>query len=101
MLRIFLLTLASLFAFASEPRVDLYKRIKKETGVSLREAFQTVDKGNRLGAVDLQRYAEKVGIGEIERPFEEEIASRTAFCKKNKSIACDETVSDLKSQLQF
>lgn len=86
---------------AAEPRLDLYKKIKKETGVSLKEAFQAVDGKNPSAVTDLQSYAKRVGIKEIERSFDEEIAHREQFCKKKKSISCDETVQDLRSQIDF
>ncbi|OQW53813.1 MAG: hypothetical protein A4S09_06240 [Proteobacteria bacterium SG_bin7] len=86
---------------ASEPRLDLYKKIKKETGVSLKEAFQAVDGKNQSAITDLQIYAKRVGIKEIEKSFDEEIVHREQYCKKKKSISCDETVQDLKSQIDF
>jgi len=83
----------------SKPRVDLYNRIKKETGVSLKEAFEATQGKNQFAVTGLQIYAKRVGIKEIEKSFDEEISNRKQHCKKKKNTSCDETVEDLKSQI--
>ncbi|MFZ3229416.1 MAG: hypothetical protein WA160_04365 [Pseudobdellovibrio sp.] len=83
----------------SKPRVDLYNRIKKETGVSLKEAFKATQGKNQLAVNSLESYTKRVGIKEIERSFDEEIANRERYCKKKKTFSCDGTVEDLKLQI--
>lgn len=96
---IFLFTLSSSVQAFSEPRLDLYKAIKKETGVSLKEAYEAVQGKNQFAVNMLKAYSKKVGIKEIEELFQEEIDHRTSYCRKKKSISCDETILDLKSQI--
>lgn len=86
-------------AQSSKVRLDLYQNIKKETGVSLKEAFEAVQGQNQFAINMLKAYSKKVGIKEIEEFFKEEIDRRTQYCRKKKSISCDETVSDLNSQI--
>lgn len=94
---------SSLFSVAeaqsSKARLDLYQNIKKETGVSLKEAFEAVQGQNQFAVNMLKAYSKKVGIKEIEEFFKEEIDQRTQYCRKKKSISCDETVADLNSQI--
>lgn len=85
-------------ALASEPRLDLYRQIKKETGVSLKEAHQAVLQGDQNSALSLQAYAKKMGIKEIDTSLDEDIAHRVKYCKEKKGIACRESVQELKSQ---
>lgn len=86
-------------AQSSKPRLDLYKNIKKETNVSLKEAFEAVQGKNQFAVNMLKAYSKKVGVKEIEEFFKEEIDQRIQYCRKKKSISCDETVSDLKAQI--
>ncbi len=83
----------------SKPRVDLYKAIKKETGVSLKDAYEAVQGKNQFAVNMLKAYSKKVGIKEIEELFQEEINHRSQYCQKKKSISCDETILDLNSQI--
>jgi len=86
---------------SSSPRTDLYLKIKKETGVSLQEAFQASEGKSSSAVTGLQIYAKRVGIKDIEKAYEDEIAGREQYCKKNNVISCDETVRDLKAQITF
>lgn len=100
---IIFICLASLSSIAeaqsSKPRLDFYKKIKIETGVSLKEAYEAVQGKNQFAVNMLKAYSKKVGIKEIEELFQEEIDHRTQYCRKKKSISCDETILDLKSQI--
>lgn len=88
-------------AQSSKARLDLYQNIKKETGVSLKEAYEAVQGKNQFAVNMLKSYTKKVGIKEIEELFQEEIDHRIQYCRKKKSISCDETILDLKSQISL
>lgn len=88
-------------AQTSKVRLDLYQKIKKETGVSLKEAYEAVQGKNQFAVTMLKAYSRKVGIKEIEELFQEEIDHRAQYCRKKKSVSCDETILDLKSQISL
>ena len=96
-----LLTLIPALANSAPLRPDLYKRIKKETGISLKDAFLAVDRGYSPGLADLQIFARRVGIRGIEKSFEDEISTQTLLCKRRHSSICDESVGQLRSQIDF
>lgn len=101
-LNVLLLLFISLEVMAStSPRTDLYKQIKKETGVSLKEAFQAVSGKNTTALANLGWYAKKVGIKEIEQTFADEISGLEQRCAKKRAFDCDSSIQDLKSQVSF
>lgn len=93
----------SFFAYAStpKPRIDLYQKIKNETGVSLKEAYEAVEGKNHFASVSLQMYAKKMGTKEVERSINEEISYRQVYCKIMKGSTCTESIEELQSQLKF
>ncbi len=102
MLRISALTLFFLMSInllASTPRIDLYQKIKRETGVSLKEALGAAVGRDIFAATHLKIYAKNSGLKAIEGALQEEIKARKAVCEKQKSIICDERVAEVNEQL--
>lgn len=86
---------------ATKIRFDLYQKIKKETGVSLKEIFQHLEGKNHSVALSLQTYANRTGTKKIKKFLKEEIFQRQEFCKKRASVTCTESIEELKYQFNF
>lgn len=87
-------------AEASEVRLDLYKKITKDTGVSLKEAFQALNDQNKSAVINLQIYAKKSGgTKDLEKQYEADISRQEKTCEKRKTASCKKIVQRMQTQL--
>ncbi len=103
----FIILIFSFFASAqippdSKPRHDLYKKIKKTTNVSLKEAYQAVFNNKGLVKYRLSQYADIKGVKGIINGIDAEIKAQKNRCEKSKNkLACEKQVEDLEKQKGF
>lgn len=81
------------------PRQDLYRKIKIETGVSLKEAWAGVQGLYPKAITLLNTYSERVGIQPIEKSLRDEIMNRQKKCQSSLDGFCFDSIQDLKDQL--
>ena len=86
------------FSTASEPQSErqLYNKIKEQTGVSLKEAFQAVDGSNVNSTINLQIFSRKEGPNEIENALDEEYNQQNKLCSLRPSATCQQSLKELK-----
>ncbi len=103
----FFLLLFPVFSLAqippdSKPRHDLYKKIKKTTSVSLKEAYNAVFNHDKRARYELARYAKLKGTKGITKGFQLEIKNHKQKCNKEKNnLSCKQQVTDLVKQRDF
>jgi len=86
-------------AKSAKLRLDLYQKITKETGISLKEVFQLLEGKDNSAANNLKIYVKQKGTKELEKFIKDEIFHRKAYCKKKNSNACFESIEEIQDQL--
>ncbi len=89
---------------APELRRDLYRKIKKETSISLLEALRVIVGVDRVGLANLLFFIKKSNGRELDQIFAEEVSRLTQQCensrRKNSKLAfsgdCQEPIEDVK-----
>ena len=86
------------------PRKDLYEKIRRKTGISLRQLFHIVFqrgnvKSNQLAFARLAKYVSKKGTAGMDREYQQKMQSIKAFCdKKQELVDCYSQIDDLKKE---
>ena len=88
----------------SKPRNDLYAKIQKTTGVSLRQAYKAVFGKDKKAIYRLGRYSKLKGTRDIESGIQKAIKHHSQKCEKEKKkkeqLPCYRLVDGLKAQLK-